>query len=196
MIMLTSTTLSIIMGLLSTLTSAMPLADPSEVGSACGGDKGDCPSLTCIPLSANCTTWTTSYQKGCPGTCQSLDVSAQRIYTLCGGWALYDDCDERIESCLADPRHNDKCGPSCDGPGICIPNNDYCGWDKPGKECREGTTCFTDSNMACREERAADGTIERICGGVCLPLRYGSDYYNKTRLEEVRRTDQDGYQHD
>ncbi len=91
-----------------------------------------------------------------------------------------DDCDERRERCVADPRHMDTCGPSCDGAGICWPFQDVC--DAEGRGCGEGKVCFA----------YRGGGV----GGRCLPLRFGSDYYEKTRLEEVVRTDQDGWQED
>ena len=37
-----------------------------------------------------------------------------------------DDCDERRERCVADPRREDACGPSCDGMGICWPFKERC----------------------------------------------------------------------
>lgn len=158
---------------------AAPLASgPSEVGQPCGQTLGDCTGdLTCIPLSTNCTIWVTSWQEGCPGTCQVIDLSQAQIYTLCGGWSLYDDCDERVERCVADPRTDQGCGPSCDGPGICWRFEDTCGGET-GWECPEGKACFPYGNT---------GT------GRCFPLRFGSDYYDKTGLEEVYRTDQDGF---
>lgn len=60
--------------------------------------------------------------------------------------------------------------------GICWPWAESCD-EELGLECPEGRVCF--------EER-----------GICLPLRFGSDYYEKTRLEEEYRTDQDGWQGD
>ncbi|KAL2190246.1 hypothetical protein L209DRAFT_723727 [Thermothelomyces heterothallicus CBS 203.75] len=112
---------------------------------------------------------------GCQGTCQDIDISKKQIYSLCGGFALYDDCDERIESCIADPRHVDTCGPSCDGPGICWPFAEICGGEEK-LPCPEGKACFNDL--------------------LCFPLRFGSDYYKKSKLEEVHRTDRDGWQED
>ncbi|KAK4152737.1 hypothetical protein C8A00DRAFT_34520 [Chaetomidium leptoderma] len=167
---------------------AVPLAsnsdEPSEVGQPCGKTLGDCAGiLTCTPLSTNCTEWVTNWPEGCPGTCQEIDVSQQQIYTLCGGWQLMDDCDERRERCVADPRHADPCGPSCDGAGICWPFDDVCGGDT-GRVCPEGKACFMRSNFA--------GVLQ----GKCFPLRFGSDAYEKTGLEEMYRTDQDGYQED
>ncbi len=81
------------------------------------------------------------------------------------------DCDERRERCVADPRHMDRCGLSCDGMGICWPFQDVC--DGDGRGCGEAKVCFLDSTS----------------GGKCFPLRFGSDYYEKTGLEEVLRTD-------
>ncbi|KAH6855843.1 hypothetical protein B0I37DRAFT_365965 [Chaetomium sp. MPI-CAGE-AT-0009] len=145
---------------------------PAEVGQPCSQTLGDCAgNLTCIPLSTDCTRW----DKGCLGTCQEIDISKQQIYTLCGGWSLMDDCNERIESCIADPRTADLCGPSCDGSGICWPFAEICGGEEK-LECPEGKACFNDL--------------------ICLPLRFGSDHYEKTSLEEVYRTDQDGWQGD
>ncbi|KAM7193086.1 hypothetical protein V8F33_007958 [Rhypophila sp. PSN 637] len=163
-----------------------PLIQPTSTDPLpCGQTNPECPSpLTCIPLSTNCTHWATrSSPSSCPGRCELLDLSQQQIYTLCGGWALMDDCDERIERCVADPRRLDSCGPSCDGPGICWPFKDIC--DAEGKGCGEGKVCFWDRPL-----------FDRPVGkqGKCLPLRFGSDYYEKTRLEEVTRTDQDGWQ--
>lgn len=152
---------------------------PSEVGDPCGQELGDCAGdLTCIPLSTDCTIWGENSEDGCPGTCQIINLDEQRIYTVCGGWHLYDDCDERVERCVADPRRYDRCGPSCDGPGICHPFAEVCGLegDPP---CPEGTVCFDSEN-----------------GGRCFPLRFGSDTYEKTRAEEIVREDQDGWQGD
>jgi hypothetical protein len=153
------------------LSVAVPLdSAPSEVGQACSQTLGDCAgTLTCIPLSSNCTSW----REDCAGTCQEIDISKQQIYTLCGGWSLIDDCDERREMCVADPRRMYECGPSCDGPGICWPFKEMCGGEA-GTQCPEGKVCFRDM--------------------FCFPLRFGSDYYQKSKLEEVTRTDQDGYQ--
>jgi len=129
---------------LSTALPSDPLP-PTELGTPCGADIGDCPTLTCIPLSQNCTVWGASDYKSrppCRGTCQALDLSKQKIYTLCGGWSRIDDCNEAVERCIADPRHDGACGPSCDGPGICVPLvDDVCGWDT-GKTCVEGKECF------------------------------------------------------
>ncbi|KAK0716721.1 hypothetical protein B0T21DRAFT_296111, partial [Apiosordaria backusii] len=160
---------------------------PSEINSPCGLDLGDCAHpLTCIPLSTNCTRWTASWSDwaGCPGTCQSIDISVQKIYTLCGGWSLLDNCDERVEYCRRDPR-NDDCGPSCDGAGICQPNDDYCG-GKEQQECREGLACFIDG-----QDWQVDGEHPY---GVCLPLRFGSERYEKTSLEESWTEEWDGRQ--
>jgi hypothetical protein len=162
-------TTAFLLGLWSHLLAAAP-ADPqpkpTQVGDRCGtydGEfLGDCAgTLTCIPLSTNCTRFHTNWTTGCPGTCQEIDLSQQRIYTLCGGWHLYDDCDERVERCRTDPR-NFGCGPACDGPGICIPKQDTC---RDGQGCREGLACFET--------------------GDCLPLRFGSSTYPKTSQEEV-----------
>ncbi|KAL1839991.1 hypothetical protein VTJ49DRAFT_954 [Mycothermus thermophilus] len=156
------------------LAIAIPLessgaSEPKEIGDRCGTYDGqflgDCADpLTCIPLSPNCTFFRDPWSSatGCPGTCQEIDISQQRIYTLCGGWHLYDDCDERIEQCSVDPR-NRGCGPPCDAGGICIPYEDTC---TQGKKCREGTVCFEKT-------------------GACLPLRFGSDSYEKTSREHV-----------
>jgi hypothetical protein len=164
-------------------SAAAPLASgPSKVGQACSESLGDCAgALTCIPLSTNCTRWAPSWNgdEGCPGTCQDIDISQAQIYTLCGGWSLYDDCDERVERCVLDPRTSEGCGPSCDGPGICWPL-DVCGGET-GMQCPEGKACFV------------RGSAE---SGMCFPLRFGSDHYEKTSLEEVYRTDQDGMQRD
>ena len=152
---------------------------PSEVGDPCGQELGDCAGdLTCIPLSTDCTIWGENSEDGCPGTCQIINLDEQRIYTVCGGWHMYDDCDERVERCVADPRRYDRCGPSCDGPGICHPFAEVCGLeDDP--PCPERTVCFGTGNA-----------------GRCFPLRFGSDYYEKTRAEEIVREDQDGWQGD
>lgn len=161
---------------LSTLATPTPLsAQLAEVGTPCGAELGDCPTLTCIPDSSNCT-----YFPRCRGTCRDLSGSPQQIYTLCGGWALYDDCDERVEFCGTDPRHYATCGPSCDAPGICHPIEDYCG-GLTGRQCEGDKVCF-------RGEGNRTGT--------CFPLRFGSDFYEKSRAVEVVRTDQDGRQRD
>ncbi|KAK3294094.1 uncharacterized protein B0H64DRAFT_399694 [Chaetomium fimeti] len=173
-----TTILSVAAFLLDIRVSAATPVDspPSEVGQPCGQTLGDCAgNLTCIPLSTDCTRWVNSSNEGCPGTCQEIDISKQQIYTLCGGWSLIDDCNERIESCIADPRTADSCGPSCDGSGICWPFAEICGGEEK-LECPKGKACFNDL--------------------ICLPLRFGSDYYEKTSLEEVTRTDQDGWQGD
>lgn len=165
------------------LTDAPPPTSQPQLDEPCGQSLGDCASpLTCIPLSPSCTQWTSPWSAGCPGVCRALDAAQQRVYTLCGGWALMDDCDERRERCVADPRNGGGCGPACDGPGICWPFADVCGGGtgKKNETCAEGQGCFL----------VFDGGEE----GVCLPLRFGSDYYEKTRLEEVHRTDQDGWQ--
>jgi hypothetical protein len=168
-------------------SGAAPLASgPSEVGQACSESLGDCAgTLTCIPLSTNCTRWATNWtgKEGCPGTCQDIDISQAQIYTLCGGWSLYDDCDERVERCILDPRTSEwGCGPSCDGPGICWPTTDMCSRET-GMKCPEGKECFFWSSVDTES-------------GMCFPLRFGSDLYEKTSLEEVYRTDQDGMQRD
>lgn len=157
--------------------SSSPLPPPNaEIGQPCGASLGDCPTLTCIPVSKSCTNF-----RECQGTCHPVNISEQQIYTKCGGWGFMDDCNEKFESCIADPRTDDKCGPSCDGMGICWPFMDYCGWED-GRECAPGSACF-------KEERAWPNA-----SGVCLPLRFGSDYYEKTNLEEIFRNDQDGWQ--
>lgn len=99
-----------------------------------------------------------------------------------------DDCDERVEQCIADPRSADACGPSCDGPGICAPTKDVCG-DGTGMECDEGKACFP--RMCFGDETNERGAA---CGGLCFPLRFGSDSYEKSGLVEVVRHDQDGDQ--
>lgn len=169
------------MHLLLPLLFLLPLATASDT--PCGATNPDCPSpLTCIPLTASCTVW-----PRCPGTCQALDRARQRIYTLCGGWRMMDDCDERIESCVADPRREGECGPSCDGPGICLPLGETCRAAVEGGEpvgCPEGTDCFFTTDWM---------GVKRTTG-MCFPLRYGSDFYERSRGEEVVRTDQDGYQ--
>jgi hypothetical protein len=148
---------------------------PSEVGTPCGGSLGDCPNLTCIPLSTNCTAFSL-----CPGTCQDIDATKQQIYTLCGGWGLLDDCDERIEHCISDPRHRFECGPSCDGMGICAPLADWCSAQRgEEKKCSNDKACFYNGDQQF---------------GWCFPLMFGSDDYDKTGAYEVIRTDQDGYQ--
>ncbi|KAK4203164.1 hypothetical protein QBC40DRAFT_251386 [Triangularia verruculosa] len=163
---------------------------PSEFNAPCNFDIGDCASpLTCIPLSPTCTRWASlknSWRDGCSGTCQFIDITAQKVYTKCGGWGLIDNCNERVEYCTADPR-NDDCGPSCDGMGICQPNGDYCG-GKEKAECREGLACFIS-----RGHLQGDGEHPY---GVCLPLRFGSDTYEKTRLEESWTEEWDGWQGD
>ena len=100
-----------------------------------------------------------------------------------------DDCDERVEHCTADPRSRD-CGPSCDSGGICIPNVDVCGWEAKYK-CRPGLECFI-SSWSCPAGYRGEGNKD--CGGYCLPMRFASDAYAKTRLEEISRTDLDGRQ--
>ncbi|KAK4169712.1 hypothetical protein QBC43DRAFT_197861 [Cladorrhinum sp. PSN259] len=148
------------------------MINTTEIGTPCGVTNPDCATLTCIPTSPSCTIF-----PQCPGTCQFINVTAQRIYTKCGGWGYYDDCDERYESCIADERTTDFCGPSCDGMGICWPFADYCSSEKGyERECGEGKACFH--------------------GAFCLPLRFGSDSYEKTGLEEVFRNDQNGRQGD
>ncbi|GAB1317074.1 hypothetical protein MFIFM68171_07284 [Madurella fahalii] len=166
-----------------------PVPWAAELNTPCGGGLPDCPTLTCIPLSPNCTVWNRRYGDPCPGTCQYIDITHQHIYTVCGGWGFYDDCDERFESCIADPRHDDSCGPSCDGMGICHPNMEICGFadwvgDGVGYVCPEGKACFMGTY------RTTNGSV----GGACFPLRYGSDYYEKTKKEEVIREDQNGDQ--
>lgn len=99
---------------------------------------------------------------------------------------MMDDCDERVEQCVADPRSTDGCGPSCDGPGICAPIKDMCGGDTE-MECDEGKVCFP--RMCFRNDETA-------CGGLCFPLRFGSDSYEKSGLVEVVRHDQDGNQNE
>jgi hypothetical protein len=129
--------------LLLPLSAALPSSNSPELNTACGADIGDCPTLTCIPLSQNCTIWGVSdyvERPTCRGICQDIDLTKQKMYTLCGGWQMYDDCNEAVEYCTADPRRT-GCGPSCDGPGICIPHGDVCGWDTR-RECGEGRECF------------------------------------------------------
>lgn len=172
---------------LPALLLLLPFATPSDLPTPCGGTTApDCPApLTCIPLSTSCTAW-----PRCPGTCQALDPARQRVYTLCGGWRMMDDCDERVESCVADPRREGECGPACDGPGICHRLGETCraavveGGGEEGVGCPEGTACFF----------TTDWTGVRRTTGMCFPLRYGSDFYERSRGEEVVRTDQDGYQ--
>ena len=176
--------------MLPNIAAALPQAQPSseapsEVGSACGAELGDCLTLTCIPLDRNCTTFAT-----CRGTCQALDNRQQQVYTLCGGWTMYDDCDERTEACVADPRHRDSCGPSCDGPGICFPLVDECGGGADANKCPDGKVCFKRTSLCSIDPT----TGVKTCPGSCFPLRFGSDGYAKSRLEEIVRTDQDGYQ--
>ncbi|KAK4159497.1 hypothetical protein QBC43DRAFT_272209 [Cladorrhinum sp. PSN259] len=147
---------------------------PSDIDTPCGLTNPDCPDpLTCIPLSKNCTTWTSTYtggHPGCPGKCQYVDYALSHKYTICGGWGLADDCFEGREVCIADPRTG-NCGISCDGKGLCHPYREMCGWDL-GLTCPEG----------------------KKCGGVCLPLRFGSDSYKKSLEEEVyQKGDQDGW---
>ncbi|KAK4170830.1 hypothetical protein QBC36DRAFT_341191 [Triangularia setosa] len=160
---------------------------PSEINSPCNFDLGDCASpLTCIPLSTTCTRWASLQDSwpGCPGTCQLIDVSDQKVYTKCAGWGFYDNCDERVEYCREDPR-NDDCGPPCDGAGICQPNDDYCG-GKEKQQCREGLACFVSPSV---------GQVDQENPfGVCLPLRFGSERYEKTRLEESWTEEWDGWQ--
>ena len=172
----------------------------SEIGIPCGGTIGDCPSLTCIPLSQNCTIWAEDNYPyigppgGCLGTCQFVNLTEQHIYTKCGGWGLYDDCNEAVEFCTDDPR-NQGCGPSCDGNGICLPTiGSSCGFDS-GLKCAPGLECFhgtpgewtngvPSERRGCVEWTLSNGTQEKWCGGKCLPLRFGSDRYEKTKLEE------------
>lgn len=94
--------------------------------------------------------------------------------------SLMDDCDERMERCVADPWRADGCGPSSDGPGIGWPFWEWC--DDTGKGCKEGKVCFPAGRDSVGEE-----------WGKCFPLRFGSDYYEKTGLEEVHKTDQNGW---
>ncbi|KAK4222370.1 hypothetical protein QBC38DRAFT_504093 [Podospora fimiseda] len=196
---------------LSTLAIPSPLLyNSSDINTACGLTNPDCPSpLTCIPLSKNCTTWTTRYHPGCPGTCQYIDYSSTQKYTMCGGWAYADDCYESKEVCIADPRTK-NCGISCDGKGLCHPYRELCGWNT-GLTCPEGKVCFgdgSDEDDGLMYDGATGGWVKRKfcvyvtfpngkkgtkCGGVCLPLRYGSDTYEKSLEEEVWRTDQDGW---
>ncbi|KAL2153779.1 hypothetical protein VTH82DRAFT_4934 [Thermothelomyces myriococcoides] len=159
------------------LAASVPRADPpSEVGAPCGQELGDCAGdLTCIPLSVDCTRWGNDSEDGCPGTCQQIDLSQQQIYATCGGFGRYDDCDERVEMCVVDPRHVDECGPACDGPGICWPFADICGGEE-NLPCPDGKVCFDDL--------------------FCLPLRFGSDRYEKTKLEETYRPENEGWQED
>lgn len=117
---------------------------------------------------------------------------------------MYDDCNEAVEYCTADPRRT-GCGPSCDGPGICIPYGDVCGWDTR-RECGEGMECFFGSaddwtngvpgdKIGCVQwQSPEDGQLKRQCRGMCLPLRFGSDYYKKTSREEIKTDEWNGYQ--
>ncbi|KAK0751799.1 hypothetical protein B0T18DRAFT_320502, partial [Schizothecium vesticola] len=95
-------------------------------------------------------------------------------YTLCGGWGMLDDCEERREACVADPRREGECGPACDGPGICHPRREVCGGEDGGG-CPEGMECFLETDQA-----GGRGST-----GMCFPLRYGSDYYERSREGEV-----------
>ncbi|KAK4454534.1 hypothetical protein QBC34DRAFT_467965 [Podospora aff. communis PSN243] len=196
-----------------TLSHALPSTSPQpnplpELNSPCGPDIGDCPgTLTCIPLSQNCTVWRIDEYSGrppCRGTCQDIDIARQKVYTLCGGWRRMDDCNEAVEQCVADPRHDGACGPACDGPGICLPKGDVCGWDT-GRTCGEGRECFfggedvwpngvPGSRKGCQEWEAEDGTWVKQCQGQCLPLRFGSDTYEKTGREEIITDRWDGWQ--
>ncbi|SPN99135.1 uncharacterized protein DNG_02170 [Cephalotrichum gorgonifer] len=180
-----------LISLLLPIITASPIDDPPEVGSACGAELGDCPSLTCIPLSKNCTDFS-----ACPGTCQEIVLEDQRIYTLCGGWGFYDDCDETIEYCRSDPRTTDLCGPSCDGFGICAVSDDYCGGES-GRKCGEGKVCFNGiserwfpgvEHEPCSEDEDAEGLV---CAGMCFPLRFGYDGYEKSMNEILVKTDEE-----
>ena len=118
-----------------------------------------------------------------------------------------DDCDERIERCVTDPRNNDRCGPECDGMGICAPIVDVCEGES-GRSCAADKVCFGGdvvpddmglNTMGTGRWCVEDGSGVKgkfACGGVCLPLRFGSDSYAKSRAVEVIRTDQDGNQRD
>ncbi|KAK0658323.1 hypothetical protein QBC41DRAFT_385798 [Cercophora samala] len=173
----------LLLHLLPTALSA-PLSNdtttPSSINAPCNFDLGDCPSpLTCIPLSPTCTRWSTLQDTswpGCPGTCQLIDLSTQRVYRKCAGWGLYFNCDEKTEYCTDDPR-NYRCGPSCDDAGICQPSDDWCG-GQDKRACREGLACFIHPPAHVQNEGESPY-------GVCLPLRFGSDYYEKTGLEET-----------
>lgn len=180
--------------------------ETTETPQPCGHhSNAACPSnLTCIPLSANCTQYysPSTNHPGCPGTCQPLSLSHQQIYTACGNMIYLDACLEYREKCIADPRRGRGSGsPSGDGPGICWPFRDICGWDT-GYTCQRGLACFGggDENDEIKDQKRfcvdvlKAGERTRVCGGVCLPLRYGSDTYDKTRLEEVWRSDQSGWQ--
>ena len=173
---------ALLLNICSSISTPLMSRQPSRIDEACGQSLGDCAApLTCIPVSPNCTKWVSRWSEGCPGTCQDIDISKQQIYTICGGWGYYDDCNERIERCVTDPR-NGGCGPSCDAMGICWPFKEVCGGET-GLNCPQGKACFEDNKTKDSEQ-----------GGICLPLRFGSDYYEKTELEQVFRTDQDGWQ--
>lgn len=176
-------------------TTCSASSAPTEVGSACGAELGDCAgTLHCVPSSANCT----DFQQ-CHGSCEDLSSSPQQIYTLCGGWDMIDDCDERVEYCIADPRRERDCGPSCDGPGICSVFSEICGGDYD-TQCPDGKACFGGDKTEweeywpprlCEYDDSYPGG--QNCAGYCFPLRFGSDHYPKSREWEIVRTDQDGY---
>lgn len=163
---------------LSHMAACSPKTEPSDVGSPCGAELGDCAgTLHCVPLSTDCTDF-----RECHGTCEDLHSSPQPIYTICGGWDFIDDCDERVEYCTPDPRTNEHCGASCDAMAICAILDEYCG-GPDDRECPLGKTCFDFGHDD-------SGTL----WGNCFPLRFGSDTYEKSSEWEVIRYDQDGDQ--
>jgi len=89
---------------------------------------------------------------------------------------------------VADPRRS-GCGPECDGAGICAPVADTCGGEA-GRTCTGDKVCLRRPNCVADEAAGERYT----CGGLCLPLRFGSDSYEKSRAVEVTREDQDGRQ--
>ncbi|KAM7200836.1 Protein of unknown function (DUF2804) domain containing protein [Naviculisporaceae sp. PSN 640] len=127
-------------------------SDPN-IGQPCGmrdvsipNQNIDCPSpLTCVPQDKSCTRWFRPNDAewgffGCPGTCQSISPQSEQIYTKCGNMIYDTDCIEGNERCVGDPRRRDGT-PAGDGPGICWPFRDMCGWDS-GLTCPEGKVCF------------------------------------------------------
>lgn len=194
-----------------TLNSNTP-SDPN-IGTPCGirdlsipNQNIDCPApLTCIPLDRNCTRWYRPNGEeygflGCPGTCQAIPLEAEQIYTKCGNMIYDTDCIEGNERCVGDPRRRDGT-PSSDGPGICWPFRDMCGWDT-GFTCPEGKVCFggerSDNPNLTRGPFCVDvmykGKRQNLCGGACFPLRYGADRYEKSREVLVERHAQSGWQ--